>query len=106
MRVLITGHDGYIGTVMLPMLRASGHDVVGLDSGLFQGCVFGENAAPVHTIYKDIRDVLVEDLRGFDAVIHLAAISDDPRASLDPGCSLDVNHRESRRTQTGCRSRR
>jgi nucleoside-diphosphate-sugar epimerase len=92
MRVLVTGHDGYIGAVLAPLLQRSGHDVVGVDTGLFSGCLFGQQAARVESLRKDIRDIVVEDLRGFYAIIHLAAISNDRLADLNPRCSFDVNH--------------
>jgi len=95
MRVLVTGHDGYIGTVMVPLLQRAGHDVHGLDSGLFAKCVFGDDPPPPPSLRKDIRDVTAADLDGFDAVIHLAAISNDPLGDLNPDCTYDINHRAS-----------
>src|SRR5215207_8634628 len=91
-RVLVTGSEGYIGAVLVPWLARAGHEVVGLDSGLFSGCTFGPEPVPVETIRVDVRDVGVEDLRGFDAVLHLAAISNDPLGNLNPGCTYDINH--------------
>jgi nucleoside-diphosphate-sugar epimerase len=82
MRVLVTGHDGYIGTVLVPLFQAAGHEVVGLDSCLFSECVFGEREQAPETIEKDIRDIEVADLDGFDAVVHLAGISNDPLGDL------------------------
>jgi nucleoside-diphosphate-sugar epimerase len=95
LQILLTGHDGYIGTVMAPMLHRAGHDVVGLDSGLFSECVFSGDTPPPTTIRKDVRDLCVEDLRGFDAVIHLAAISNDPLGDLNADCTFEINHRAS-----------
>jgi nucleoside-diphosphate-sugar epimerase len=95
MRVLVTGHDGYIGTVMTPLLAGAGHEVVGLDSGLFRSFTLGDEPPPVATIAKDVRDVAAEDLDGLDAVIHLAAISNDPFGDLDPELTFAVNHRAS-----------
>jgi nucleoside-diphosphate-sugar epimerase len=92
MRVMVTGHDGYIGTVLVPMLRSAGHEVVGLDTFLFAGCDFGSPPEPVPARRCDVRDVTVADLRGFDAVIHLAAISNDPVGDLNPRCTLEINH--------------
>ncbi len=95
MRVLVTGHDGYIGTVLVPLFQAAGHQVVGLDSRLFESCVFGRDVSPVPTILKDIRDVVHADLAGFDAVVHLAGISNDPLGDLNPEITREVNHRAS-----------
>jgi nucleoside-diphosphate-sugar epimerase len=92
MRVLVTGHDGYIGAVLVPLLQRAGHDVVGADTGLFSECLFGQKAARVESLRKDIRDMVVDDLRGFYAIIHLAAISNDPLADLNPRCTFAVNH--------------
>jgi nucleoside-diphosphate-sugar epimerase len=92
MRVLVTGHDGYIGTVLVPMFREAGHDVVGLDSYLFSGCVFGEDTGLPTALAMDVRDVTPEHLAGFDAVVHLAAISNDPVGDLNPQVTLDINH--------------
>jgi nucleoside-diphosphate-sugar epimerase len=92
MRVLLTGHDGYIGAVMAPRLQSAGHEVVGLDSRLFRGCDFGEFAPGLSVLERDIRDVDTRDLEGFDAVIHLAAISNDPLGNLNPRCTYDINH--------------
>jgi nucleoside-diphosphate-sugar epimerase len=95
MRILVTGHKGYIGAVMVPMLQAEGHEVVGLDSGLFEGCVFGDSAPEIPHIKKDIRDVQASDLEGFDAVVHLAALSNDPLGNLDPDLTYEINHKAS-----------
>jgi nucleoside-diphosphate-sugar epimerase len=95
MRVLVTGHDGYIGTVLVPLFQRAGHDVVGLDSGLFSACVFGEDFTTPHVLAKDIRDVEPADLDGFDAIVHLAAISNDPLGDLNPQCTYDINHEAS-----------
>ena len=81
MRVLVTGHDGYIGRIVSPMLRDGGHEVVGLDAGLFAGCALGPDAHDVPGLRLDLRDVRPDDLAGFDAVVHLAAISNDPSAT-------------------------
>ncbi len=92
MRILVTGHAGYIGAVMTPLLQKAGHDVVGLDSELFEQCVFGQTPAPVPTLKKDVRDVKVADLVGFDAIIHLAGLSNDPLGDLNPSVTYDINH--------------
>ena len=82
MRILVTGHNGYIGTVLTPMLMEAGHNVTGLDSNLFVACTFGNGVPEVKNIRKDIRDVTEEDLDGFEAIIHLAGLSNDPLADL------------------------
>jgi nucleoside-diphosphate-sugar epimerase len=91
-RVLVTGSDGYIGAVLVPRLAARGHEVVGLDTSLYADCAFGPPPAPLPTLRKDVRDVRAEDLRGFDAVVHLAAISNDPVGNLNPKVTYEVNH--------------
>jgi len=95
MKVLITGHNGYIGSVMVPMLRAAGHDVTGLDTYLFESCTFGASVPDVPSLRLDLRDVRPEHLRGFDAVIHLAALCNDPLGNLDPETTYEINHRAS-----------
>jgi nucleoside-diphosphate-sugar epimerase len=92
MRVLITGHRGYIGSVMTGVLSRAGHSVTGLDIGLYEGCGFGEPPEPVPSISKDIRHVTPHDLQGFDAVVHLAALSNDPLGCLNEQCTYDINH--------------
>lgn len=92
MRVLITGHDGYIGSVLAPFVRRAGHDVAGLDTRLFEGCSLGPEPAGLNALRLDVRDVEVEHLRGFDAIIHLAAISNDPLGHLDPARTYEINH--------------
>jgi nucleoside-diphosphate-sugar epimerase len=91
MRILLTGNQGYIGTVLAPMLRAADHDVVGLDNGLFRECSIAA-IPPLPTLRRDIRDVVAEDLEGFDAVIHLAGLSNDPLGDLNPQLTFEINH--------------
>lgn len=92
MRVLVTGHNGYIGSVLTPLLEKAGHEVVGLDFDLFAPCTFGEPEHEVDSIRKDVRDVEVDDLAGFDAVLHLAAVCNDPIGDLNPQATYDINH--------------
>jgi nucleoside-diphosphate-sugar epimerase len=93
MRVLVTGHLGFIGTLMVPLLRRAGHDVVGLDSDFYAASTFSDGIERVPQLRGDIRDVQRSDLIGFDAVIHLAALSNDPLGNLDPDLTFDINHR-------------
>ena len=97
MRVLVDGDRGYIGAVLVPFVQAAGHEVVGLDVGWYDGCDFGAQPAGYEQRTGDIRDVTPEDVEGFDAVIHLAAISNDPIGHLNPGCHLR-SQRARRRT--------
>ena len=92
MRVLITGHLGFIGAVMVPLVQQAGHEVIGLDTGLYDECDFGPRSTPVREIRADIRDVDASLIQGFDAVIHLAALSNDPLGDLDAQLTYDVNH--------------
>lgn len=92
MRVLVTGNQGYIGTVLVPYFVRAGHEVVGLDSNLYAQCTFGDGMPDMKTIQKDIRDIQRCDLEGFDAVIHLAALSNDPLGNLNPQLTYDINH--------------
>ena len=93
MRILVTGHKGYIGTVMVPILESAGHEVAGLDTDFYASCTFGDGLPRVREIRKDVRDATPEDLRGFDAVVHLAALSNDPLGDLNPELTFDINHR-------------
>lgn len=97
MRVVVTGHKGYIGVVMVPLLQAAGHDVVGLDIDLYERCTYapGGSISDVPWIRKDVRDAAPEDFKGIDAVIHLAALSNDPLGNLDPEATYAINHRAS-----------
>ncbi|WP_102145662.1 NAD-dependent epimerase/dehydratase family protein [Mycobacterium hubeiense] len=95
MKVLVTGHQGYLGTVMVPVLQGSGHEVVGLDNGYFDACVLGGPPPEVPNLAVDLRDVSLVQLEGFDAVVHLAALSNDPLGALDPEVTFDINHRAS-----------
>ena len=100
MRVLLTGHKGYIGAVAGPVLRSAGHEVVGLDTDLFAGCDFGAAASgdvngDVKNVQKDLRNLTKSDLDGFDAVVHLAALSNDPLGNLNSSLTYDVNHKAS-----------
>jgi len=95
MKILLTGHKGYIGAVAGPILLSAGHAVVGLDTDLFAGCDFGDAAPEIPEIRKDVRDLTWADLKGFDAVVHLAALSNDPLGNLDADLTYGINHRAS-----------
>ncbi len=95
MKVLLTGHKGYIGSVGSTMLREAGHEAVGLDTDLFDGCDFGDGVPSIPEVRKDIRDLTKADLIGFDGVIHLAALSNDPLGNLNGNLTYDINHHAS-----------
>ena len=92
MRVLLTGADGYIGAIMGPKLIEAGHDVVGLDTGFYRrGWLFDDRLTRPQVVSKDLREITVEDLRGFDAVVHLSELSNDPIGENDPGLTEAIN---------------
>ncbi len=95
MRILLTGHKGYIGAVAGPLLFAAGHETIGLDTDLFAGCDFGKSAPEIPGIRKDFRDLTKADLDGFDAIVHLAALSNDPLGNLSPDLTYEINYRAS-----------
>jgi nucleoside-diphosphate-sugar epimerase len=92
MKVLVTGHKGYIGAVAGSMLQAAGHDVVGLDTDLYGKCDFANKPSEIPELIKDLRDLSPSDLEGFDAVVHFAALSNDPIGNLDRQLTYDINH--------------
>lgn len=100
MRVLVTGHRGYIGTAMVPILRKRGYGVVGLDSDLYRNSTYGEGMPEVSEIIKDIRDVEKRDLAGIEAIIHLAGLSNDMLGDLNPELTYEINHAASLRLAT------
>lgn len=95
MKVLLTGHLGYIGAVASGVLTEAGHEVTGLDSGLYDGCDLGPPPPAIPELRKDVRDVVASDLHGFDGILHLAAVSNDPVGQLDPDTTYAINHRAS-----------
>ncbi len=92
MRALVTGHNGYLGSVLVPMLNRAGHEVIGLDSDLFAACTFGADAPAVESLEMDVRDLDAGVMSGFDAVIHLAAVCNDPVGDLNPLATYEINH--------------
>jgi len=92
MRVLLTGHKGYIGTAMVPMLLRAGHQVRGLDSDLYRNSTYGPPLPQVPEIIKDVRDIEKRDLQGIDGIIHLAGLSNDTLGDLDPALTYEINH--------------
>lgn len=104
MRVLVTGHQGYLGSVLVPMLLEAGHDVVGLDIGLFADGLLGPPPDPVKTLPVDLRDVAPEHCAGVDAVVHLAALCNDPLGDLDPELTYDINHHSTVRLAEAARA--
>lgn len=91
MRILVTGSQGYIGSVLAPELVAAGHDVTGLDTCFYEGCDFGPELAPIPTVRRDVRDVTARDCEGYDALVHLAALSNDPIGDLNERWTYDIN---------------
>ncbi|HEX2369451.1 MAG TPA: NAD-dependent epimerase/dehydratase family protein, partial [Acidimicrobiia bacterium] len=92
MRVMVTGHNGYIGTVLVRLLQHSGHEVVGFDSYLFADCTLGPDWPDIPAVRKDLRDVEPDDIAGVEAICHLAGISNDPVGDLDSDTTYAVNH--------------
>ncbi len=92
MRVLVTGHMGYIGTILVPMLIEAGHDVVGLDNDLYRRCTFKDGIVEIPEMLKDVRDVEAGDVKGFDAIMHLAGLSNDPLGDFNPEVTFEINH--------------
>jgi len=93
MKVLVTGHHGYIGSVLAPLLAEAGHEVTGVDTFFYEGCDFVPDLAAVASFRADTRDLRVEDLAGYDAIVHLAALSNDPIGQLNEELTLDINFR-------------
>ncbi len=95
MKVLVTGHLGYIGSILTPILLEEGFKVMGMDSDLYRNSTFYDGLVDVPTLWKDIRDADIRDFDGVDAVVHLAALSNDPLGNLDPELTFDINYRAS-----------
>ena len=95
MKALVTGYDGYIGAVLVSKLLERGHEVKGIDVGYFDRCDFIDKKSEIQSTRKDIRDLGIADVRGFDVMIHLAALSNDPLGELDPNLTLEINGKQS-----------
>ena len=93
MKILVTGHQGYIGSLLVPMLIEHGFQLRGFDSDLYETSLFGRKPVAIPSIHKDIRDISLEDIRGCDAIIHLAGLSNDPLGDLDPELTMEINYR-------------
>src|SRR5882724_626144 len=107
MRVLITGHMGYIGPVMVRMFKRAGHFVGGLDTGFFRECLTSsEDCHPDVEIVKDIRHIGVGDVHGFDCIVHLAALSNDPMGELTPELTMQINYEGSVRAARAAKAAR
>jgi nucleoside-diphosphate-sugar epimerase len=91
MRVLVTGHNGYVGSVMSQVLQQAGHDVLGLDTYLFEGCTLGREVPDVPSLRMDLRDVEPRHLHGIDAVVHLAALCNDPLGAMHKATTYEIN---------------
>jgi len=104
MRVLVTGHKGFIGTVMVPMLQKHGHSVLGIDSDLYRNSTYGKAPAPVDELIKDVRDIEACDLEGVDSIVSLAALSNDMLGDLNPKLTYEINYKASVRLAEMARS--
>jgi nucleoside-diphosphate-sugar epimerase len=93
MKVLVTGHHGYIGSVLAPLIAEAGHEVTGVDTFFYEGCDFIPDLGPITSVRADVRDLGVEDLAGYDAIVHLAALSNDPLGELNEELTLAINFR-------------
>ncbi len=101
MKILVTGTEGYIGSLLAPMLMRSGHEVIGVDTGFYKvGWLYNSNVLTAKTLNKDIRHITAEDLQGVEAIVHMAELSNDPTGQLSPTITYDINHKGSIRLAT------
>ncbi|NES17546.1 MAG: SDR family oxidoreductase [Symploca sp. SIO3E6] len=96
MKVLVTGTEGYLGSLLAPILMERGHEVVGLDTGFYKvGWLYNGTELTAKTLNKDLRNITAEDLQGFEAVVHMAELSNDPAGQLAPHITYEINHKGS-----------
>ncbi len=95
MKVLVTGHKGYIGSILVPILLNDGHDVTGIDSDIFEDCTYVGELVDIPHLRKDVRDIELSDVEGFEAVIHLAGLSNDPLGDYRPELTDEINYKAS-----------
>ena len=105
MKILLTGNHGYIGSITGPILREAGHEVVGLDTLFYEGCdLYDERGDQIPQVQRDVRDITAADLVGFDAVVHLAALSNDPLGDVSPALTREINFRATVRLAEAARA--
>src|SRR5262249_269442 len=96
MKILVTGTEGYLGSLLAPLLMKDGHQAVGFDTGDYkEGWLFNGSPVTAKTLVKDIRDIALDDLRGMEAIVHMAELSNDPTGELAPNITYDINHKGS-----------
>jgi nucleoside-diphosphate-sugar epimerase len=101
MRVLLTGSDGYLGSLAAPVLVQAGHEVVGLDTGFYRaGWLYDPRTDRIPVTTRDLREITEADLEGFDAIVHMAELSNDPLGQLNPQLTHEINHRSTVRMAT------
>ncbi|MBV9385722.1 MAG: SDR family oxidoreductase [Chroococcidiopsidaceae cyanobacterium CP_BM_ER_R8_30] len=96
MKILVTGTEGYLGTLLPPLLMKNGHEVIGVDTGFYKvGWLYNGSELTAKTLNKDIRQITAEDLQGVEAIVHMAELSNDPTGQLSPTITYDINHKGS-----------
>jgi len=101
MKILVTGTEGYLGSLLPPILMQNGHEVIGVDTGFYKvGWLYNGTELTAKTLNKDIRHITAEDLQGVEAVVHMAELSNDPTGQLSPNITYDINHKGSVRLAT------
>jgi nucleoside-diphosphate-sugar epimerase len=101
MKVIVTGTEGYLGSLLPPLLMQNGHKVIGVDTGFYKvGWLYNGTEVTAKTLNKDIRHITAEDLQGVEAVVHMAELSNDPTGQLSPTITYDINHKGSVRLAT------